>query len=32
MALREGLPSTIYRADYRAPDFGLTEGCIEGPH
>ncbi|GIR69494.1 MAG: hypothetical protein CM15mP74_07450 [Halieaceae bacterium] len=24
MALREGLPGTIYRKDYEAPDFGLT--------
>lgn len=29
MALREGLPNTIYRADYRAPDFGLTEVALE---
>ena len=32
MALREGLPGTIYRADYQAPDFGLTEVGIGGPH
>ena len=29
MALREGLPGTIYRTDYRAPDFGLTEVALE---
>ena len=29
MALREGLPGTIYRADYQAPDLVLPRSALE---